>query len=126
MSKPIQPPKGAPAHICVTLVNEIDREERNETAYLDELQRKIDTGEITQGDADRNLSDSPASAKDELLGYCAQNCGAGTCALKGFGVELVGADYDTLSPADKERFDFYRTIDANRYLSEVALGINLF
>ncbi len=126
MSKPIHIPEGAPEHICKGLVLEIDRETRNETTYLDELQRKIDTGEMTQGDVDRELAAFPPSAKTELLGYCATNCSPVKCALKGFGIELVDADYDTLSPSDKAKLEFFSTIDRNRYLSEIAIGINLF
>jgi hypothetical protein len=46
--------------------------------------------------------------------------------MKGFGVELVGADYDSLDPADKERFDFYAEVDTVGYISKVTLGVNLF
>jgi hypothetical protein len=126
MSKPITIPKGAPKHICAELVHVAEQEQRNETRWLDKLQERLDEGSITQGDADRELSAHPEPASRELFAYCAGNCLAGTCAMKGFGVELVGADYDSLDPADKERFDFYAEVDTVGYISKVTLGVNLF
>ncbi len=126
MTKPIQVPEGAPAHVCADLVGAIDLERSSDDRWLDELQRKIDVGEITQGDADRDIADFPDSARERLFDFCERNCGPGKCAMKGFGVELVSVNPNELSDADREKLDFFRSVDVIRFTGKMSVGISPF
>lgn len=92
---------------------------------LEKLVERIDSCEITEGDADRLLAGEEEPEREGWLRYCRDNCDRVSCALGGFGVELVGVDYGTLSDADKARYDFYRSIYVNRYITEITLGVVL-
>jgi hypothetical protein len=126
MSKPITVPDGAPPYICADLLNAIDLEVASDVRLLEELERQVAEGEATDADALRTIDEFPESSRETLLAYCRDNCSAGHCAMKGFGVELVDTDRDTLSPDDKVKLDFFMTVDATRAAGKMSLGIPLF
>ena len=119
---------GAPGHVCKGLKDVAAVNEESDIAYAKKLQSRVDEGTITAGDAEGAKDGMNADeVNEELFGYCRNNCTlkAGGCALEGYGKKLMGADYSSLSPADKELYDFYHSITVSRMTSEMAAGVFL-
>jgi|GEM_PF-6277048 len=123
MSESITIPTDAPPYICADLLNVVELESESDGRFLEELESKVDSGKMTQGDAARTLDDFPESSRKALLSYCRENCSAGHCAMKGFGVELVGVDPKTLSESDMAKFSFFLTVDTVRACGKMSLGM---
>jgi hypothetical protein len=123
MNGPIIIPEDAPPYICADLLNVVALESESDGRFLEELEAQVQSGRITQADASRTIDEFPGSVRDEILGYCRDNCSAGHCAMKGFGVELVGADPSALSEADRAKFSFFTTVDAARACGKMSLGM---
>lgn len=124
MSKKPKTPEGAPEHICDGLARVVEQGQYANTEFKRRLAKKVVAGEMDRGEAHRQaleLGDPGA----EMMEYCGAHCGSGRCAMDGFGIELVGADPKALSESDREKLDFFITVDTTRACAEMAAGIFL-
>jgi hypothetical protein len=121
-------PVDAPPFICSDLLRVVDLEAASEGHVLETLEERISEGEMTEGDALRFIDDFPESDRDYLLGYCRDHCSAGSCAMKGFGVELAGINpaATSLSEADQAKLEFFCTVDTVRACGKMSMGIPIF
>lgn len=118
-------PTDSPPYICSDLLRVVDLEAASEGRVIETLEERINDGEMTEGDALRFIDDFPESDRDYLLGYCRDNCSAGNCAMKGFGVELTGINPEvtSLSETEQAKLEFFCTVDAVRACGKMSMGI---
>jgi hypothetical protein len=117
-------PTDAPPYICADLLKVVGLEQASEGRVLEELEVQMGDGEMTEGDALRFIDDMPDPLRDELVDFCRANCNAGSCAMKGFGVDLVGvADPYQLSEAEQGRLEFYTLVDTVRACGKMSMGM---
>lgn len=125
MSKPSKKPEGAPGHICDALTAVVNSEASSDARFTERLRQQVESGSITQQEAETKLANLPPGSSPDMLEYCRNNCGASLCAMRGYGVELVGVDPEELNAADRAKLDFFVNVDVTRRIAEISLGIAL-